>query len=138
MKVCRELADPRQSGVGVTGQIDVAYTLLRDPSGADLPVRVSSVEEPTEAFFAVLRQPFTGDHQQLSGPVESVGLAAPVAELFVLDTPTNQIQFRVGEVRSGRSALPAFRLAGFSGPSPEPDVRLSSLCRTRHSGGYVE
>ena len=27
-------------------------------------------------------------------------------------------------MRSGRSALPAFLLAGLSGPSPEPDVRL--------------
>ncbi len=41
-------------------------------------------------------------------------------------------------VRSGRSALPAFRLAGFSGPSPEPDVRLPPLCRVRHNDDYVE
>ena len=49
---------------------------------------------------------------------------APMAKLFGLDTLADQIKFRVGKVRSGRSALPAFRLAGFSGPSPEPDVRL--------------
>ena len=30
----------------------------------------------------------------------------------------------VGQVRSDRSALPALLRVGFSGPSPEPDVRL--------------
>jgi hypothetical protein len=36
----------------------------------------------------------------------------------------DQVQGPVGHVGSTRSAVPSFPVVGFSGPSPEPDVRL--------------
>jgi hypothetical protein len=51
-------------------------------------------------------------------------LAAPVAEGLVLDPAAHSIEAPVPDVGSDRSALPTLRRVGFSGPSPEPDVRL--------------
>ena len=56
-------------------------------------------------------------------------------EQLVVDAPLRAGEFGVG-VGPERPAV--FRSVGFSGPPSEPDVRLSSLCRVRHNGGYVE
>ncbi len=62
--------------------------------------------------------------QQASSAVERIVLAAPMPHRLVLHTTPALIELRPSMVGSDRSALSAFRRVGFSGPSPEPDVRL--------------
>jgi hypothetical protein len=47
-----------------------------------------------------------------------------MSQRVVLDASASLVEHEVGEVGSDRSALPVSRRVGFSGPSPEPDVRL--------------
>lgn len=64
---------------------------------------------------------------------------------LVEDPAAGLVEHVVGEVRSARSALSAFRRVGFSGPSPEPDVSSGrhrifasvSLVKARSSAGIV-
>ncbi|MGH3926505.1 MAG: hypothetical protein ACRDTT_27190, partial [Pseudonocardiaceae bacterium] len=47
------------------------------------------------------------------------------AQGLLLDPAADLVEGGGAEVRSARGAVPAFRLVGFSGPPPEPDVRFS-------------
>ena len=44
--------------------------------------------------------PFTGDLEELAGPVERIVLVASVAELFGLNPPADQVEFQVGELHN--------------------------------------
>ncbi len=66
LKVGCELADPRQGGLGVAGQIDVTDAFFCCPRRPHFAVRVTSKEQTAEAFSAVLWQAFTGDLEELA------------------------------------------------------------------------
>jgi hypothetical protein len=94
------------------------------PGGADLTAGVAGIEEPEELGLAAFVEAFVALGEQPPRSVERVVLAAPVAEGLGLDPAADLVETLVGQVRSDRSALPAFPLVGLSSPSPEPDVRL--------------
>ena len=66
LEVSGELADPREGGVGIAGQIDVTDAFFGDPRGPHFAVRVTREQQTTEAFSAVLWQAFTGDLEELA------------------------------------------------------------------------
>jgi hypothetical protein len=87
-------------------------------------VGVAGAQGGAEAVPAGLIDAFGAEEEQLADVIERVALPAAMLEGLLLDPLAGPGDGLVGEVRSGRSALSAFRLVGFSGPSPEPDVRL--------------
>lgn len=108
--------------VGV--DIDVADSFFGLPRCGYFTVGVPCIEESYEVGAALVVEAFVGCGKEATDPVQRIASVSAVSHCFVLDPAAAFIEFGVGEVRSGRSALPAFLLAGLSGPSPEPDVRL--------------
>lgn len=81
-------------------------------------------EQRAQALTLTVGQQADAGVEGATGLVEGIVLTASALVELLLDTATAVVQGVAGQVRSGRSALSALLLVGFSGPSPEPDVRL--------------
>ncbi len=124
LEVDAELVDHLEGEVGVAVVIEAADHLLCVPGIAYFASEVAGIEQATEAGLAAFVEAFMGLGEQAAAPIQRVGLAAPVAEGLVLNSTADLVEALVGQVGSDRGAVPASRLVGFPGPSPEPDVRL--------------
>jgi hypothetical protein len=64
---------------------------------ADLPVRITGVEQPEQSAAAVVVEAFIGSCEEPSAAVERIVLAAAVTEGVVLHPPAALIQLGVGQ-----------------------------------------
>ena len=108
----------------VVGEIYVADFLFRDPTVLEFTGRVAVAQRSPDPFPSGLVDAFRAEQEEFAGRIQRVTRPATVTERVVLDALPAPSDSHVREVGSDRSAVSLFPTIGFSGPSPEPDVRL--------------
>ena len=83
------------AGVGVV--VDGADEFLGMPGGAYVAVGVAGLEQAEQLGAALVLEAFIGLGQKPAGPVEGVGLAAPMPESLVLDPTAALVETLVGQ-----------------------------------------
>ena len=122
-EVAHDLVDPLRGEFVVGVVVDLTDDFFRVPREPHLAPRIAGTEQSHQPVVLLAGEAFAGHHEAPAGPVERVVFVASMPEGVVLHAATALIECCVREVRSGRSALSAFRWVGLFGPS-------------RNSGGW--
>jgi hypothetical protein len=81
-------------------------------------VGVAEAEAVEERLTASVVEPLIAGEEDSADLIEGIAFCGLDARAVLAGPSTDVVQAPLGDVRSARSALPAFRLVGFSGPSP--------------------